>query len=132
MIKKFKGWLKEKLITLLEIDKLVDTVDENNAIQIQNYRVLKDNLNRIETLNERIVERNNILMKEFNISADINAYSNTSWAVISINGKPDYVRFVSLANKDMHTIHRYLKQFEANNVTVDSPFPYFDFKGHRL
>jgi hypothetical protein len=126
MIKKFKSWLKSKLITFLEIDKLTNIVDENNEIQIQNYRVLKDNLNRIETLNKRVVERNNILMKEFNISADINPYSNRSWAVISINGKPDYIRFINLANKDMHTIHRFLKQFEANNVTVDSPFQFKD------
>ena len=67
------------------------------------------------------------LIKQFNISADINHYENHSWAVISIQGRPEYVRFVNLSNKDIRELHYYLKQFERTNRTVDSPIPFLKY-----
>lgn len=122
MITKFKSWLRTKLQKFLEIDELSETVDENNDRLSRSYRALQDKYIKMERLNERVVERNNIIMKEFNISADIYPRENRSWAVISINGKPEYVRFVNLSNRDMREVSHFLKQFEATNVTVDSPF----------
>ena len=66
-------------------------------------------------------------MKQFNISADINQYEDHSWAIISIQGKPEYVRFVNLSSQDMRSVHDFLKQFERTNRTVDSPLMFLKY-----
>lgn|SRR5690554_5129422 len=111
-----KNWIKQKLTSLLGIDLL----KQENA-------KLRSELSRLNSLNEKIIEENNFLIKQFNISADINHYENHSWAVISIQGRPEYVRFVNLSNKDMRELHYYLKQFERTNRTIDSPIPFLKY-----
>jgi protease II len=115
-----KNWIKKKLISFLGIDLLErDMKQENNK--------LKSELNKLKSLNEKIIEENNFLIKQFNISADINHYENHSWAVISIQGKPEYVKFINLSDQDMRSIHMFLKQFERTNRTIDSPFPFLKY-----
>ena len=110
-----KNWIKEKLISLLGVDLLEEKLIEDN--KKLNYK-----LEKLELLNEKVIKENNFIMKQFNISADINHYENQSWAVISIKGKPEYVKFVNLSNQDMRIIHDFLKNFERTNRIVDTPF----------
>lgn len=116
-----KKWIKEKLIVALDIDKLRK---ENEQLKDRLNYLDKEN-SKIKYQNEQIVNDTNTLMDQFNISADIYPREKESWAVISIHGKPEYVRFVNLHNKDMREIHNFLKQFERNNRIVDSPFKLF-------
>lgn len=109
-----KNWIKQKLTSLLGIDLL----KQENAN-------LRSELSRLNSLNEKIIEENIFLIKQFNISADI--YENHSWALISIQGRPEYVRFVNLSNKDIRELHYYLKQFERTNRTIDSPIPFLKY-----
>ena len=115
-----KNWIKRKLIAFLEIDSLEEELKQEN-------QKLKSKLNGLNSLNERIIEENNFLIKQFNISADINHYENHSWAVISIQGKPEYVKFINLSNRDMRSVHSFLKQFERTNRAIDSPFQFLKF-----
>lgn len=94
----------------------------SNSINILERRIIE-----LEKLNKEVIEKNDLLVNQFNISADINHYENHSWAVISIQGKPEYVRFVNLSNQDIRSIYMYLKQFEGTNRTVDSPIPFLKF-----
>ena len=95
--------------------------EENLTILKRQINSIEEQNNRIIRYSQQIIHDNNILMKQFNISADINHYEDHSWAVISIQGKPEYVKFVDLSNQDMRSVHSFLKQFERTNRTIDSP-----------
>ena len=47
-----------------------------------------------------------------------------SWAVVCLRGKPEYVKFIPLKQKDARDIIEFLKHFEYSNISVDSPFYY--------
>lgn len=115
-----KNWIKNKLISFLGIDFL-----EQKLIQ-ENIK-LRNELINIDLKNQKIIEQNNFLIKQFNISANINHFENHSWAIISIQGKPEYVKFVNLSNQDMRSIHNFLKQFERTNTIIDSPIPFLKY-----
>lgn len=115
-----KSWIKSKVTSFLGLDSLEQKLLEEN-------KRLKFKLKNLEFLNHKIIEENNSIMKQFNISADINHYGNHSWAVISIQGKPEYVKFVNLSNQDMRSVHSFLKQFERTNRTIDSPLKFLNF-----
>lgn len=112
-----KKWIKSKLTSFLEIDYIENKLTEEN-------RRLNDKMKNLERLNQKLSEENNFIMKQFNISADIRHYENHSWAVISIQGKPEYVKFVHLSTKDMHSLYSFLKQFERCNRTIDTPMQF--------
>lgn len=115
-----KSWIKGKLAAYLGID----TVEQKLQVECQR---LKLKLEKLESLNAKVVEENNFILKQFNISADINHYEDHSWAVISIQGKPEYVKFVNLSSQDVRSVHSFLKQFERTNRTIDSPLQYLKF-----
>lgn len=115
-----KNWIKEKLIKSLGIDKLQL---ENELLHNRFDALIREN-GRLKYQNDEIVNYNNTLMSQFNFSSDIYARENESWAVISIHGKPEYVQFVNLHNRDMREIHSFLKKFERNNRVIDLPFGY--------
>lgn len=117
-MKKLKQWFKDKLRSYLGINK----VDESLARLHMKYSHNNNLLSKVEKSNQEIVDKNDFIINQFNISADIYPRENHSWAVISIHGKPEYVRFVNLSNNDMREIHSYLKRFEGTNRTIDSPF----------
>lgn len=115
-----KQWIKNKLISYLGISSLEKTLLENN-------RKLTRKLNELESCNQKIISENDLLVKQFNLSVDINHIEKHNWAVISVQGKPEYVRFIELSNRDIRSLHSFLKQFERTNRTVDSPFLYKGF-----
>ncbi|MCA1027056.1 hypothetical protein LCM23_13220 [Cytobacillus kochii] len=124
---KIADWFREKVRKYLGITELEEKRQKDIIRNEQRFSTLFDRLNQLQEQNENIIKENNALMKQFNISADINHYENHSWAVISIQGRPEYVKFVNLSNQDMRSIHSYLKQFERTNRTMDSPLQFLKF-----
>lgn len=114
------GWIKSKLKFFLGINELNEKLTNLHGKYDHNNR----QLSRVEKSNQEVLSQNEFILKQFNIAADIYPNENLSWAVISIQGKPEYVRFVNLSNRDMREIHNYLKQFEGTNRTIDSPFQF--------
>lgn len=55
------------------------------------------------------------------VGVDINPHDG-SWAVVCLKGRPEYVKFVDLGKQDIRVIVDFLKRFEYNNLTIDSPF----------
>lgn len=86
---------------------------------------LQEANNTLKTLrnNESFVlqEINNV--KELiNVGVDLNLHNpRENWAVICVQGKPDYVRFVSLDSKQIRDVERFLRNFDHRNVTLDAP-----------
>jgi hypothetical protein len=71
------------------------------------------------------------------IGVDVHYKEPHSWAVICIQGKPEYIKFINLGrdNKTAKEIMMWLRQFEGSNIIIDSPFSnYFDeeMKGWKL
>jgi len=61
------------------------------------------------------------------VGVDVGFHSvDHSWAVVCIQGRPEYVKFVPLEHRDATDVLRFLKQFEYSNKVIDSPFA---FKG---
>lgn len=110
----------------------VDTLQNEYAnlldkhIQLQrSYDVVSRELEEVIKTNGMILNKNHEIVSQFNLSTDIYPRSNESWAVISIAGKPEYVRFVNLSNQDMRSINAFIRKFEGTNRIVDSPMGYF-------
>jgi len=63
----------------------------------------------------------------YNMAVDIDNpnYSHSgSWAVIVLNGKPEYMRFIRLPKGDMLEIARFLRQFDVGNRPPTLDFPH--------
>lgn len=127
-----KNWIKKKLFAFLGINTLHKELKQENEN-------LRNRLYSLEKMNERVIgesavvrKENDLIMKQFNLSADINLHGREeSWAVFSIKGKPEYVSFVSLGNREMREIHSFVSQFQRTNRTIDSPnreFLYREFR----
>jgi len=76
---------------------------------------------------EYVKRQVNILEEHIKVGADVDTYTNESWAVICIHGKPNYVKFVDLRGRDMREFQRFITQFERNSLTIDSPYPQHRF-----
>ena len=46
---------------------------------------------------------------------------NESWAVICVHGNIDYVKFVSMEQRDIREIAEFLKRFKYSNMHIDTP-----------
>lgn len=62
------------------------------------------------------------LFDNMEVGVDVNHYSG-SWAVVSIQGKNDYIKFMDLGQRDIQEIARFLRQFDRRNqvrYTIDA------------
>jgi len=116
-----KQWIKDKLREFLGID---DLQNDYNLLYSEYIRLL-DSHNEYINLNRDVIRRNDAIVKQFDISVDHLPREDRSWAVVCINGKPEYVKFVDLSGKDARSIHDFLRRFEGTNMTIDSPIRYF-------
>lgn len=55
------------------------------------------------------------LFNNIDISVDFHHYS-PSWAVISIQGKHDFIKFMDLGQRDIREIQQFLRQFDRSKV----------------
>lgn len=81
-------------------------------------RQLQRRINQVNKSEEKF----RALLDNVEIGVDVNHYSG-SWAVISIQGKNDYIKFMDLGQKDIHEIGRFLRQFDKRNqvqFTIDA------------
>lgn len=63
------------------------------------------------------------LLGNIDISVDVH-HRSSSWAVISLQGqKQDYIRFIHLSDSDIRSIGSFLRQFDQENIKIDSDIP---------
>ncbi|UUV46246.1 hypothetical protein [Bacillus phage vB_BanS-Thrax2] len=139
------NWLKNKIRDWLGINQLQKSYDllhtsytelkeiheilsETHSVLLDNYKKLNqgvdtliDQNNRIESRNRELSQRNEFILKNFQIAVDHNPYENQSWAVVCINGQPQYVNFLTLRNHEAQHIMHYLKHYDKGSVVIDSP-----------
>lgn len=126
MINKIKNHIRERFIKWLGIDYI------NNEIK-RNYREFsafkKISHEDVEIIQNQIHNIN----KTYSIGVDIDNRDHRNWAVLCIEGKPNYVKFVDLSRSDVREVQRFLKQFEGSGRMVDAPYGMdFMFSDSRL
>lgn len=139
------NWLKKKIrdwlgITQLQseynlLDKKYDklyeeyrALSETHAVLLDKYTSLNRGVetltfqnSRLESRNKELSERIEFILKNFKIAVDHYPRGNESWAVVCVEGKPEYVRLINLSRADVREIAYYLKQFDRDSRIVDSP-----------
>jgi len=100
---KIKTWLEHKL-------KIPELKEEMSLL-----RKRIDSLEReLHTTENRIKALEDLVQ----VGVDINIYGE-SWAVVCINGKPEYVNFIRIRDDEAHKIFRFFKSFEKK--CIDAP-----------
>lgn len=102
---------------LLGITELEDKVKNLND-QVLKLRQDRNTM-RLDLLNaeDKIKEMQALIQ----VGVDVHQYHGRSWAIICIAGKAEYVQFVDLGHSDARTIKDFVRQFDRDNVCVDSP-----------
>ena len=113
---KLKNWLfKDELLALNDaISKYEQACDEHKKANVA-AKIAKADLDAAQKLIEQLMD----------VGVDVGFKSDEhSWAVICIQGHPEYVKFMPLAHQDVYHVMQFLKQFQYSNRVVDSPFGY--------
>ncbi|AZU98881.1 hypothetical protein pW2_43 [Bacillus phage pW2] len=124
-------WLKTKLRNWLGIQEAEAYFCREIDDLERKYNLLIDDNLKLENENRALRERNEFILKNFRIAVDHNPYENQSWAVVCVDGKPDYVKFVSLTNRETREVMEYLSRFDRGSRIWDSPakhLKFIDFK----
>ena len=67
------------------------------------------------------------------VGTDVGFHSDDhSWAVVCIQGHPEYVKFLPLSRNDARDVIKFLRCFEYSNKIVDSPFAFKDMMKHYI
>lgn len=101
---KFKAWLFKDEIALFTQAKK-DYMEAQSA-----YIAAQHEFNESRELVNSIMD----------VGMDVNYYDQ-SWAVICIQGHPEYVKFMSLTSNDARSLLDFLKRFRKSNIVVDAP-----------
>lgn len=118
-----KKWIRNKLTKFLRIDALDEEIAQEFNKLHSHINTLESKLDRFNSYNNELLKTNEFILNQFNISADLGANEyHKNWAVICVKGKPEYVKFVDLSNRDIRDIAMYIRRFEGTNRIIDSPF----------
>ena len=105
------SWLKCKMKNWLREEVFKEDIDSIKSMKLQCKNTLNE-VNKMKSLYQQIT----------NVGVDVDYYGKNSWAVICIDGHPEYVKFVDLKESEARDIKNFLRRFEKSNVVVDSPF----------
>lgn len=120
---KLKNWLfKDELLALNDaISKYEEACDEHKKANVT-AKIAKADLDAAQ---KDIVYSKKLINQLMDVGVDVGFKSDDhSWAVICIQGHPEYVKFMPLTHQDVYHVMQFLKQFQYSNRVVDSPFRY--------
>lgn len=83
---------------------------------------------------EREVEECRRLITQFiDVGVDVGFHGDDhSWAVICIDGKTEYVKFLPLTGSTAREVLAFLKRFEYSNSITDSPIAFRQMLGNKF
>jgi hypothetical protein len=141
-MKKFKNWLRIKLIKFLKIDTLTNLFDkhiDNNDNSFRELRNLTYDLNnntnkvlskQIYHFQESVNVLHNTVENVVHIGTDVyRENTGHSWAVVCVEGKINVIKFIDLNRQNAREIFDFLKHFEAGRHCVDTPMKEFFYNG---
>ena len=65
-------------------------------------------------------ESRELINSMMDVGVDV-CYYEQSWAVVCVQGHPEYVKFMPLSSNDARSLLEFLKRFRKSNVVVDAP-----------
>jgi uncharacterized coiled-coil protein SlyX len=108
------------------INDINDNIKEQEKVLSAHRKEMTRLHYNFEEAKRAYVSAKELLNSHLEIGVDIHPQSKTSWAVICLDGKPEYLKFVALDNRNIKDIAYFLKQFEGSKNTIDSPFGHKD------
>lgn len=128
---KLKEKLRNKLKKWLFADEIqrINYIEKNIGESVHRFRMasiqLGDAENQLHNAEKEVEECRRLITQFVDIGVDVGFHSEDhSWAVICIEGHPEYVKFLPLNSGDARDVLRFLKQFEYSKRIVDSPIAF--------
>ena len=141
-MKKFKNWLRVKLIRFLGIDTLINLfdkhIDKNDTsfcelrklIYDLNHSTKKDLKNDISHFQESVNTLHRTIENVVHIGTDVKFNEREhNWAVVCIEGKINIVKFIELDRNNAKDMLHILKQFEGGRHCIDTPYKEIFYDG---
>lgn len=122
---KIRKWLLEILQS--DIDALKNEIDESNTT----LKIAQSNCNDATRQLKISTQQNEEMKRMYNqiidVAVDVGFHDeNHSWAVVCVEGRPEYVKFIPLSGADARTVMNFLRQFQYSRLIVDSPLRFKD------
>lgn len=130
MFQKLKEKIRKLLLEILQpdIDALKNEINESTTA----LRFATNNCNEAARQCQISIQQNEEMKKMYNqitdVAVDVGLFhdSEYSWAVVCIEGRPEYVKFIPLSGADARTVMDFLRQFQYSKLIVDSPLRFKD------
>ena len=129
MFQKLKEKIRKWLLEILQpdIDALKNEIDESNAT----LKIAQSNCNDATRQLKISTQQNEEMKKMYNKITDVAVDvgfndENHSWAVVCVEGRPEYVKFIPLSGADARAVMNFLRQFQYSKLIVDSPLRFKD------
>ena len=110
-----------------DIDALKNEINESTT----ELRFAKNNCNEAALQCQISIQQNEEMKKMYNritdVAVDVGFHDvEHSWAVVCVEGRPEYVKFIPLSGADARTVMNFLRQFQYSPPIVDSPLRFKD------
>lgn len=122
------GWLKCKIKDWLREEVFKEEIEDFRFMKLQCMNASAHSDRALHEVDEMKLLYQSIT----NVGVDADYHGKNSWAVICIDGHPEYVKFVDLKGSEARDIENFLRRFEKSNVVVDSPFRNSYIKDYEL
>lgn len=124
---KFKEKLKNWLFAdeIKELQKLKNDYDWLENITRTSLVFLNDAKDKHKESHKLLDNCRKLLNQICDVGVDVGFHTEDhSWAVICIAGHPEYVKFLTLTNRDARGVLDFLKQFQYSKQVIDSPIAF--------
>ena len=111
------GWLKCKIKDWLREEVFKEELEDFRFMKLQCMNASDHSDRALHEVDEMKLLYQSIT----NVGVDVD-YNKHSWAVICIEGKSEYVKFVDLTGAEARNIKSFVNQFGKKKAVVDSPF----------
>lgn len=129
MFQKLKEKIRKWLLEILQpdIDALKNEINESTTA----LRFATNNCNEATRQCQISIQQNEEMKKMYNqitdVAVDVGFHDlEYSWAVVCVEGRPEYVKFIPLSGADARTVMNFLRQFQYSKLIVDSPLRFKD------
>lgn len=111
------GWLRCKVKDWLREEVFKEELEDFRFMKLQCMNASAHSDRALHEVDEMKLLYQSIT----NVGVDVD-YNRHSWAVICIDGRPEYVKFVDLTGAEARDIKSFVNQFGKKKAVVDSPF----------
>lgn len=111
------GWLRCKVKDWLRNEVFKEELEDFRFMKMQCMNASAHSDHALQEVDEMKLLYQSIT----DVGVDVD-YNRHSWAVVCIEGRPEYVKFVDLTGAEAIDIKSFLNRFNKKKVIVDSPF----------